>query len=253
MHFKNLLIILLLSTSLPSFAKPLSGDSSIVQRKSVIKLNLFSLPFKVASLQYEYRIRPKMTLALTAGYGVKRNFLKSLEENTGGIISAPTATSLYISPEWRNYFGKKTKAPRGFYLSLFARYRYAQIGTTVAVLDSAGRKYELPLKLTSNAIGLGIMPGYQWIINDRISIDYWIIGPFFGYQWNKLNIDLSGVSYFLDDPGVKKQIDKAFEKADVPYWAQRMIRNYITSQEVNVNWGQPFVGLRTGLTFGIKF
>lgn len=76
-----------------------------------------------------------------------------------------------IVPEYRYYFGSKGPL-QGFYAGAFLKLR----NRNFVFNDSFGTDIPVEAKINLRNMGLGVGCGYQWIINDAISIDWHIFG-----------------------------------------------------------------------------
>ena len=166
--------------------------SSLKAQDNNIKLNLMSIPLGIAYPQYERVISPKLSVQLGFGFSPKKKipqFTKNIlddyinDESDGSASESSMSvffdklryTTIILTPEVRYFLGNKG-APRGVYLGAFLRYA-RHSGTSIYPHErDSGEIVDFDGELKSNAFGGGINLGIQWLIKDKISIDWNIIG-----------------------------------------------------------------------------
>lgn len=136
-------------------------------RKNIVKLNLPNLAFGNITLNYERILSPRNTAVLNVGY-IRPQALSSFladDSWSGDKFSGITATAEY------RFYSKKKGAPRGFYYAPYLRYANYK-------LDYRGSIDENDTNVVNkiSTIGLGGQIGIQWLIKDRVSIDWGILG-----------------------------------------------------------------------------
>ncbi len=217
------------------------------EAEHVVKLNIFALALNNVSLQYEKPFHDRMSVSLGVRMQLPRtlpNVVGGTDEGSGTIESRLTGYAL--TPEFRFYTGSKG-APKGFYLAPYLRYTNFKIATQSEYRDDTGvdRKYDLTGKFTG--FGGGLMIGMQWLIADKFSIDWWILGGHYGTANAKLfGENKSGTWSQKEQDDIKAEL-QAF---DVPFGTTDYT---VTSKEAELNWKMPFLGLRSGLCLGWAF
>lgn len=151
--------------------QPMDNSTDITpvlsDRKNIVKLNLPNLAFGNITLNYERILSPRNTAVLNVGY-IRPQSLSSFiaddswsEDKFSGI----TATAEY------RFYSKKKGAPRGFYYAPYLRYANYKLDYRGAIDEN-----DTNVAGKVSAIGLGAQIGVQWLIKDRISIDWGILG-----------------------------------------------------------------------------
>ena len=220
-------------------------------RKNVIKLNLLALGATNISGQYERALHKNFSIALQAGFIPSRGLPGVTPPDDFKDIKL---SGVNITPELRFYPGAKVEkqAPHGFYLNLY--FRYAKYDASGHFDYSDSSYYPVgpvisrstPVSLTYSGVGLGLGIGYQWIIKNRISVDWWVVGFHYGTAKLDATVDATG----LDKQEVKKQLDQT----DVKVPGVEVTKSVtISGNDVLMSLGFPFVGLRTGFSLGICF
>ena len=244
-QIKNGIVAVIFSVVLCNTAK--AGDDP----QNVIKLNLFALGAKSISLQYERVLTPKMSVCLGLNYITSRGLPKTLTNNDpSGILASLKISGLAITPEFRWYpFNKDKDAPKGFYIAPYFRYTGFGMKANVTYIDTmsggSGKTYTYPLTVKFKGYGVGLMFGKQWLINDKVSIDWWILGGHYGSS--SVSVGLNADFSNIDKDGLKKQLDDIKLPGGT-------VTTIVTNTEATVKVsGLPFGGIRSGLTIGYAF
>jgi hypothetical protein len=225
-----------------------------VAHKNIVKINLMALGFKNLSLQYERILNKSFSLALSVRYMPNssipfKNFVINQYGNdsiTKDVIENLRLNNFQFTPEFRYYFGKKGYG-HGFYIAPY--YRFSSFNTDNLKFEyeqdnNETNSVELSGKLSS--FSGGIMIGAQWIVGKNISIDWWILGAQFG----KGNGSYSATTSYTLSSSEQADLKEAMESAEIPMFDKQV--------EVNQNGATlklegPMIGIRAGLSFGIKF
>jgi hypothetical protein len=222
--------------------------------KNVVKLNLSALALKTYSLQYERGLTKNISVAgglrFTSNVGLPSKITSS--DSTGSLKNFGM-NGWAITPEFRYYPGKKEikEAPRGFYLAPYLRYAHFSTSVPVSFTDTITNTAHIyEMKGNINALSYGLMIGAQWIIKDRVSIDWWILGGSTGSFKSTFEIaaDLKAV------PADKRaDWEKNIKEtgADLPGgWT---IDGHVTDTGVSADIKGKLAGLRSGLCIGFAF
>lgn len=217
------------------------------EAEHVVKLNVAALGFRNISLQYEKPFHEKMSAGLGVRIQIPRvlpSIVGGTEEGTGSIESRLTGYAL--TPEFRFYPGSKG-APKGFYIAPYLRYTNWKISTESTYIDANNvtQNYDLTGKFTG--IGGGLMIGMQWLVGDKFSIDWWIMGGHYGTAKTTLKGKNEDGSWSLQE---QADIAAELEAYNVPFGTTSY---EVTSKDVEFNWHMPFLGLRPGLALGWAF
>ena len=223
-------------------------------KQNNIKLNLFALPLKNFSLQYErglnenmsvcmgLRIQPKSTLPFK---GSISNAVGDEDTIANDFIDNAKASSWGITPEFRYYFGKKPL--NGFYVAPYLRIGGNGLSWTYAFREDNGNTRNIDFSGKLNTISGGLLLGAQWHFGSSFLIDWWIIGPSYGSMKMNLeaNTDLSTLS--ADD---RKEIE---ESPDGIGYNGNEFETDINNNGIKVSGKLPMLGIRTGLCIGYCF
>lgn len=221
--------------------------------KNNVKLNLFALPLKNISLQYERGLNENISVCMGVRFQPKSklpfaNSISSAFED-GGEDGEATVKDFFdnakvgswaITPEFRYYFGKKPLS--GFYVAPYARIGGNTLVWTNNFKMETGDIKKMDFTGKVNSVYGGLLLGAQWHFGKAIVLDWWILGPSYGSMNIKLNADADLND--LSDNDIK-ELKESFE-----------IGNFTTevnSNGVKVTGKMPMFGLRTGLCIGYTF
>lgn len=230
-------------------------DSSVNEKKNIIKLNLTSLIFKNISFQFERVLSRKSSVALGISIMPKSGlpFASTLKKQFGTNSDAARAidetklSNLSITPEFRFYLGRKG-APKGFYIAPFGRYNQLKFDQFYRFTTSDLQQHVANIKGTINSIGGGLLLGTQWNLSKSMTLDWWILGPIIGSSNGTLaGTDPKGINNASDRTKVKTDI----ETTDIP---GTKVEATVGVNQIDVKLSGPYYGLRAfGFALGIKF
>jgi hypothetical protein len=236
----------------------ISGTQLYAQKldtdKNIIKLNLTSIPLNHYSLQYERIISKKQSVAIAFGVSpdVSLPFKKTLLDLFDGNADAKKAiettkfTKITVTPEYRFYTSKK-ESPTGFYVAPFVRFTHMSISQDYEFTPSNNRLHTAHLKGKFTGIGGGVKIGTQWALSKQVTLDWWIIGPFFG----AMNASFHGTDDMSDMTAQDKaDLEKDIESVDIPLWK---IDATVGNNKIDAKLKGPFYGVTAGLSLGIRF
>ena len=177
-------------TTAPTRSRTSDKDTD---HQNVVKLNPLSLAALAFSPSYERVISENMSVQLGVQYIFKRDVPFTGQELRFGGWS--------VTPEFRYFPGGK--APTGFYVAPFFRYRKLDVrgDVTVDVPNSSGgsTKQTFDGQLISNNYSGGVLVGGQWVFNGGFSLEAFI-GPYFSGR--SLVVKESTTESNYDIPGI---------------------------------------------------
>lgn len=161
----------LFQTSL--YAQKKEEQHTVKPKDNIVKLNISSLLFKTACVQYEHRLSDKYSATLTAFYRPKAGFAILDNASSAGVgdFNNLKLQTMSITPAIRKY--RKAHAPSGSYFEYSARYRRDQSSLS---WDKQSDYGNINLNLKEDMFLLGFMYGYQFYTKKNFTIDLWIIG-----------------------------------------------------------------------------
>lgn len=241
----------------PSKPQEYAGDYDV----NVTKINVLALPFRNISVQYERLVSRKISL----GVGVRMipkgkfpmlNAFESYVDNaeTFEELQNIRVSNLAFTIEPRFYFGRHDGA-RGFYIAPYGRYStyglgFEQFEYTVGAEDESGnyREETHTMALDGQIGGFtgGLLFGSQWRFGRWVYLDWWILGPAYGFATGKL----TGSSAVPPNPEAQAVLAEELESLEIP-----MVNTeaHVDSNGAKLDMKGPWAGIRTGLAVGIRF
>ncbi len=229
----------------------------MAKHKNVVKINLSSLLVSGVSLQYERIITPRLSVSAGVNFRpegqlpfagfIKDAFVDEGEVNAHRFLDETKFSYLTLTPEIRFYPGSKG-APNGFYVAPFFRY-----GSWDAVSElEFDRDDEPPVDLWLSGdlsyYGGGLMLGFQRARN-RITVDWWLLGPFIG------SVDGKFAARGSEDIGLTEQEKRDIEKEvnDIDTGILDLTAK-VGDDRVDLLVGGGILGIRAvGFTLGFRF
>ncbi len=160
-------------------------------QNNVVKLDVVSLlAISQLNLNYERMIDPRKSVNVQVGWGwgadlsnnpgIKDALARNATGSNPNDIKMSSLTydgAFQIAPEFRFYFGDK-EGPRGFYLAPqlnFTNYSFTARGTHLYGVNNSKTSND-KVNISYTAIGGGLQLGAQWLIADKVSIDWGFLG-----------------------------------------------------------------------------
>ncbi|MEK6782442.1 MAG: hypothetical protein AABY93_12100 [Bacteroidota bacterium] len=175
---KNLCCILafFITTSMAVQAQEV-GDTTL--RKNTIKLDITSYWLYRNAVVFAYeriiKNKPYQTWGITAGF---QQFPTLGTLDNINVTRETAATGLKLGGEYRFYLQKENKygAPRGVYLGPYTSFHNYSNDRSIAVNNNGVLEYA-ELNTDLNILNIGVQLGYQFVLNNRWTIDLVFIGP----------------------------------------------------------------------------
>lgn len=233
----------------------LETNSSIDYKQHVFKLNLTSLAFRNISLQYEYILKPKLSVALGLRYMPKgklpfsSSIINTIDdededaEDIRGFIRDSRVGGFAVTPEFRYYLGRRRG--KGVYLASFVRYERFDFTSNYLINNDDGSSNNVAFKGKNSSIGGGIMLGWQFNIGDYVTLDLWLLGSY--YKYNNLSFSADNLNLSDEDVATLK---KDLDDTEVLWFD---LKNTVEKNHVNVSAKGSFAGIRSlGLCVGFR-
>lgn len=224
-------------------------------RNNMVKLNLFPIAFKTASLQLErgfgkhisvslgLRLQPKTNLPFK---NTILNAMDDADDSTAkDFVTNAKMSNWAITPEFRYYLGRK--AHNGFYIAPFLRFGGNTLEWNYYFDKDNGTKKPIAFNGTVNSFGGGILFGAQWHLGGGFILDWWILGPMYSSQKLSLNAD-SDLSDLT--PKERKDLQENLEGLEL---FGNKVEAEVTTKGVHATNSFSMPGLRTGLCIGYCF
>ena len=168
------------------------GQETTALRRNTIKLDLTSnvLFRKALNVSYERVTKPNQTYCITLGY---QQFPKLTSLGTGVETTddSKKRTGFKVGGEYRFYLKKENKfqAPHGVYIGPYASYLYFNNERDLRITTEDGTVADAFFKSTISVLNIGFQAGYQFVLNDRWTIDLAFIGPSISRYGAKFRLD----------------------------------------------------------------
>jgi Protein of unknown function (DUF3575) len=195
------LLLCILSTTTMVEAQDSIGQS---QRRNTIKLDITShwLYRNALIVSYERITKPNQSFSITAGY---QEFPASTSLGSRVSVSEDRKVNgTKFGGEYRFYLGKENKflAPRGVYIGPYFSFLGFNNERTLEI-DNNGTPEQAILDAKLNIVNIGFQLGYQFVLNNRWTIDLVFVGPSISHYRYKLNL---GGNYTFDKEDIEDEI-----------------------------------------------
>lgn len=244
---KQTLFLLLCISSLGANAQAVRDTT---ERKNLIKLDLTSYWLYRNSIVFVYeRVnQAHQSWAITGGFQQLPE-LGTLTDNVS-ITREKKATGLKVGGEYRFYLQKenKYKAPHGVYIGPYSSFHNYSNNRDIEV-DNNGVIETAQLSSDLNILNIGVQLGYQFLINNRWSIDLVFMGP--SVSNYSFKSSLEGTYNFNPDDITNEVILGLIDK--FPGLEEFLNEGEITSKGKTNHWGYGYrYQLQIGYHFGRK-
>ena len=175
-----------------------------LQRRNTIKLDLTSnwLYRNVLGISFERVTKPNQSFVVSAGY---QEFPRTSHLGDNISVRDDRSRNGYkFGGEYRFYLKKENKypAPRGIYIGpYFATHGFTNERTIE--VDKDGTPEQAILNSRLRIMNIGFQVGYQFVFNNRWTLDLIFIGPSISHYGYKLK--LSG-NYTFDKEDIQNEI-----------------------------------------------
>lgn len=213
---------------------------------NVIKMNVAGLAISNLSFQYERNLNENRSLALTFAYLNKMELPKKMRE-ADPALEALTISGYSIMPEIRFYPNDDKIMPRGGYVGLYGKYNAYEFTTQFESKTFSNTYYPIE-EGKYMAFGGGVNFGIQWLIKDRVSIDWNIFGIHGGFSKSSASLTSSFPIPATDQADLKARIESIEIPLDLG-----SVKADVDAGGADVEVDVIFLGLRAGLSIGFAF
>jgi len=186
-------IVCLLIVILSSHKASAQDNDDGLTRRNTIKYHFISTALYVDEsfvLSYERITKPNQSFAIMTG------FVKfPLSANLGSIVNVTsdgTKNGFTFGGEYRFYLKKENKypAPHGVFIGPYVNtYRFGNDRTLTITPPDGSPPNEVSLTSNISVINIGFQMGYQFVLNNRWTIDMVFIGPSLSRYHLKARLD----------------------------------------------------------------
>ena len=189
-----------------ALSNQLNAQDSSVQpdRRNTIKLDITShfLYRNALILSFERTVKPSQSFSITAGY---QEFPSASVLGQGIFVKDDRKRNGYkFGGEYRFYLKKENKhlAPRGVYIGpYFTTHSFKN--ERVIEFDNNGTPEQAVLDSKFSILNVGFQLGYQFVLNNRWSIDLVFVGPSISHYRYKLDLTST---YTFDKENIQNEI-----------------------------------------------
>lgn len=231
-----------------------------LRRRNILKLNLMSLPFKNLSFQYERSLIPNISVAvgfriMSDGTLPLRQFSSELakefkvnNQDVINIVHNTRANGWAVTPELKFFLGAGNG--KGFYLAPFYRYETFTLNTVYQYIDDQNEIAKVDFSGLYKSSGVGLQIGVQFLLANRLNIDWWIAGPYYATQTGSLNADYNNMSV-ANQENLRRTLEGLnMQTTTINY---TVTPNVTASNASAVIKGTSYLARLMGVTIGVKF
>jgi len=188
---KQLICIVILLLTTLTLAQAQKGDTTL--RRNTIKVDLTSYWLYRNALMFSYervvKNKPNQTWAIMAGLQEFPSLVGQLVD-TIAVKSENKSSGYKLGGEYRFYLKKENKygAPRGVYIGPYASYHHYS-NTRGIEVNNNGIEENGSLESNFNILNIGVQLGYQFVLNNRWTIDLVFVGPSVSNYSFKTNLE----------------------------------------------------------------
>lgn len=220
--------------------------TAVFAQNNTIKVGFSDAFLGNYNLSYEKVLTDNNSIQLKIGYMEPTNS-PFISENTitpEAYILKETTGGLNASFEYRFYVLKQ-EIPHGFYIAPYLRC----LNQSMVYIDEIDdRIYDVDSRLRT--LGLGVQLGYQIVLNELFTFDFYFFGAGVDHHTIGLEYQLKEPQPGFDYGTIKDDVSQVFE--DINYLEERLTH---TVNEDNLTSKLPFLfpGFRLGMSVGVAF
>jgi hypothetical protein len=174
------LVLVFLPGLVPTEVRGQSAADTTV-RRSTIKLDITSYWLYRNAIVFSYERIPKnkpyQSWAITGGFQQFPTLLGTYSDSIM-VTKDLSASGFKLGAEYRFYLQKENKyrAPHGVYIGSYTSF-HNYMNRRALEINNDGVPEYAELETNLNILNLGVQLGYQFVLNDRWTIDLTFIGP----------------------------------------------------------------------------
>ena len=214
-----------------------------------LKLNLLGLATKNITGSFEYILSENQSIVLEATYKIPSEFGGLVTNNVDELTSSDVS-GFAFRPEYRIY-ASENDLPQGFYFGPLLNYNRADIDVT-GVFEG----YDTAGEIKGTAVGAGIKIGTQWVLGDRVTLDWHILS--LSLNRYKATATFIPDTEVVDLGAVRENISQKLSEVPVVggILENRFNKEVVIDDAENsiaMDAASFFVGVRSGFSVGIVF
>jgi hypothetical protein len=222
---------------------------------NIVKLGLGSAINRTINLEYERVLTEKTSVLAELGFGLGASIgdqtisATGIEGGENGIaISSGKYNSFYFVAEYRYY--TKGEGPKGFYVAPYLKFSNYSLDFEGTYNNSTNGFTDIPSEINTGMFvaAVGGTIGYQWIVNDKVAINWNIIG-----LGGSINTISAGFTSSDEDVFASWEQDVREFLDEVPSGSNIEITSDNETKTIDGSGSFGFLNLRLGLSIGYKF
>jgi len=235
-----------------AFSQPMTDSKA-----RLVKINLPALVFGNLSFQFEQSINKRRSWAVAFRFRPKgvipmRELVKRMVDDTLIRLNDAKIGNVGIIPEYRFYLGKKG-ALHGFYLAPMIGYNYYYGNLPVKYYDYINNTIIDKSALFSghvHTVTAGLQVGAQWKLGKKWYLDWWIIGP--NYGWGGGRFDFTRPLNDIEQISLQFELEKI--KQTTPLIGIDLVPGRPDANGAALKINGPWAGIRAlGVSIGYRF
>jgi len=221
-------------------------STAVFSQTNTVKVGFSDAFLGHLNLSYEKVINGNNSIQLKLGYmePTKGLFISEKTITPEAYLLKETSGGLNVSLEYRFYLSD-LKIPQGFYIAPYLRFFNQSMIYADEIND---RAFNVNSKL--GTFGLGAQLGYQLVVNEIFTFDFYFFGAGIDHHTIRLKYQLKDPQPGFDYGTITDDVSQVFE--DINYLEKRLEH---TVNEDNLTSELPFLfpGFRLGISAGIAF
>lgn len=218
--------------------------------RTAVKWNPFALSFGKISLSGEYNYRQRKSVTAYLGVPLEKSLNKFLDLGPSG--ASFNMKTFSIGAGYRMYMGKKPM--RGFYFEPVLQH-VSNNSTISAKFDISSSSNDFTLTSTYHGYGLAAQLGLQFVIGNRVTLDWYLLGPA-AYAMDHRLVARDNTSTTPWDPTDAADAEQSIRDFinDIPQLRNKVAVNVdANSRTVTTDLKTWIPGIRGGITIGVAF
>lgn len=230
---------------------------SIIAQENIVKLGISDLLFTSLNLEYERVLNDNSSVLFEVGTQFPRTVpdvivTTSTEPGTESNVTATSAEykSFSVAGSYR-IFTKKEGA-KGFYFGPYLRYSKYDLDIEGRYDNAAINAENIPATIIGDlgVFSVGGEIGMQWLINDKIAINWNIIG--LGASFNSV-----GIAFSSEDNDVfeewERDVQEFLDELPADFGGNFSLTSDNATKSIKADASFPFISFRASVSIGYAF
>ncbi len=228
--------------------------SSFSQEMNLAKASLTSLLSGNISLQYERILTEKVSTSLSLSMmpkkglpfaGLISNSMEVTNEDIDFDIKNIKFSSWSMVPDIRFYLGEGYG--QGFYIGPYfkhSQFKVHDFDVQYTNIEQEVKDITLSGKFRTNSAG--VMFGAQWLLGEYICLDWWILG----FHGGRSKATFTGEPSWELSEAEQDDLKQELETLEL---SMLNFESTVSADKVSIISKSPWLGVRAGLSIGVRF